>query len=166
MTPTVATITATPPMRSKITIYHPQQRMILMLQFTPVSPCCIARRPAEGAKRRGEPAVRAANRRLLHHNVYAPQHFWVIWPSFGVHARQQDRGRVMPDMRHTDIQLRDPSTLQERIDAARRQAECEVAEDEYVVHLRIGDRGTQMGDDSMLWWPVTYEVTRKRPLHD
>jgi hypothetical protein len=72
----------------------------------------------------------------------------------------------MPDMRHTDIQLRDPSTLQERIDAARRQAECEVAEDEHVVNLRIGDRGTQMGDDSMLWWSVTYEVTRKRPLHD
>jgi hypothetical protein len=70
----------------------------------------------------------------------------------------------MPDVRQTDIQMRNPSTLQARIDAARRQADGEVAKDEHAVNLRVGDKGTQMGDDSTLWWPVTYEVTRVRPL--
>jgi hypothetical protein len=69
----------------------------------------------------------------------------------------------MTDVRHTDIQMRNPSTIRERLDAARRQAQSEVAADEYLSHLRVGHKGTQMGDDSMLWWPVTYEVTRNPP---
>jgi hypothetical protein len=60
--------------------------------------------------------------------------------------------------------MRNPSTLHARIDAARRQADGEVADDEHVVNLRVGDKGTQKGDDSTLWWLVTYEVTRVRPL--
>ena len=72
----------------------------------------------------------------------------------------------MPNVRHTDIEMRNPSTPQARIDAARRQADAEVDDDEQVVNLRVGDKGTQMGDDSMLWWPVTYEVIRKGPLNE
>jgi hypothetical protein len=72
----------------------------------------------------------------------------------------------MPDVRHTDIELPNPSTPQQRIVAARRQADGEVGPDEQVVTLRVGDKGVQMGDDSRLWWPVTYEVTRKPPFDD
>jgi hypothetical protein len=56
------------------------------------------------------------------------------------------------------------SGAQQRIDTARRQADREVTADERVVHLRVGDKGAQMGDDSTLWWPVTYEATRNPPV--
>jgi hypothetical protein len=72
----------------------------------------------------------------------------------------------MPDVRHTDIEMPNPSTPQQRIVAARRQADGEVGPDEQVVTLRVGGKGVQMGDDSRLWWPVTYEVTRKTSFDD
>ena len=65
---------------------------------------------------------------------------------------------VMPEVRHTDMNMANPSTLQQRVDAAQRQADGEVADGEEVVNLRVGDKGTRMGDDCRLWWPVTYEV--------
>lgn len=61
-------------------------------------------------------------------------------------------------MRHTDVEVPNPSTLQQRQDAARRQAFVEVGYDEEVTNVHIGETGTQMGDDSQLWWPVTYGV--------
>jgi hypothetical protein len=64
----------------------------------------------------------------------------------------------MPEVRHTDMNMANPSTLQQRVDAAQRQADGEVADGEEVVNLRVGDKGTRMGDDCRLWWPVTYEV--------
>jgi hypothetical protein len=67
----------------------------------------------------------------------------------------------MPDVRETDIKMRDSSTAQARLDAALCQPESEVAIDEQVVNLRVCDKGTQMGDDGMLWWTVIYEVTPK-----
>lgn len=67
----------------------------------------------------------------------------------------------MSETRHTDVEVASPSTQRQRIDAAQRQADSEVAEDERADNVRVGDKGTQMGDDSRLWWPVTYEVTRK-----
>jgi hypothetical protein len=69
----------------------------------------------------------------------------------------------MPEVRHTDIEMANPSTRRQRIDAAQRQANNEIAEHEEAVNLRVGDKGTQMGDDSRLWWPVTYEVRQRRP---
>ena len=67
----------------------------------------------------------------------------------------------MPDIRHTDINVANPSTPQQRTDAGHRQADDEVTDDEIVANLRVGATGTQMGDDSRLWWPVTYEVEPK-----
>jgi hypothetical protein len=72
----------------------------------------------------------------------------------------------MPEVRQTDVEVPNPSTAQQRIDAARRQADHEVTADERVVNLRVGDKGVQMGDDSSLWWPVTYEVTRNPPVDE
>ena len=70
----------------------------------------------------------------------------------------------MPEVRHTDIEVANPSTAQARIAMARLQADGEVADDEQVVNVRVGDTGTRMGDDSRLWWPVTYEA--EKSLHD
>jgi hypothetical protein len=67
----------------------------------------------------------------------------------------------MPDVRHTDINVANPSTPQQRIDAGHRQADGEVTDDEAVAKLRVSAKGTQMGDDSRLWWAVTYEVEPK-----
>lgn len=68
----------------------------------------------------------------------------------------------MPDVRHTDVEVANPSTLQQRQDAAQRQADAEVGDEEEAINVRIGDTGTRVGDDSRLWWPVTYEVIPKR----
>ena len=71
----------------------------------------------------------------------------------------------MLDVRHTDVEVPNPSTPGQRLDAARRQTDAEVEDDEEVVNVEVGDKGTQTGDDSKLWWPVTYEVqTRRRPI--
>ncbi len=69
----------------------------------------------------------------------------------------------MSEVRHTDIEMANPSTLQQRIHTAQRQAGQEVADGECAVDVRVGDTGTQTGDDSRLWWPVTYEVRVTRP---
>jgi hypothetical protein len=71
----------------------------------------------------------------------------------------------MPEVRYTDIDIANPSTLQQRVVAAQRQADGEVADGEEAVNLRVGDKGTRMGDDSRLWWPVTYEVQGSDSLH-
>jgi hypothetical protein len=67
----------------------------------------------------------------------------------------------MPEVRHTDIEMANPSTGQQRIEAAQRRADSEVADEERAVNLRVGATGTQMGDDSRLWWPVNYQVETK-----
>jgi hypothetical protein len=72
----------------------------------------------------------------------------------------------MPEVRYTDMNMANPSTLQQRVSAAQRQADGEVADDEEAMNLRVGDKGTQMGDDSRLWWPVTYEVHGSDSLTD
>jgi hypothetical protein len=56
---------------------------------------------------------------------------------------------------HTDVEVVNPSTLQQRQDAAQRQADAEVGDEEEAINVRIGDTGTRVGDDSRLWWPVT-----------
>ena len=66
----------------------------------------------------------------------------------------------MPEVRQTDIEVVNPSTVHQRIEAAHRQASCEVTAEEWAVDVRVGETATQMGDDSRLWWPVTYEVKR------
>jgi hypothetical protein len=48
----------------------------------------------------------------------------------------------MSDVRHTDVEVQNPSTLQQRQDAAQRQADREVADDEEAVNVRIGNTGT------------------------
>jgi hypothetical protein len=71
----------------------------------------------------------------------------------------------MSDVRHTDVEVQNPSTLQQRLEAAQRQAAAEVADDEEAVNVEVGEKGTQTGDDSKLWWPVTYQVLpRRRPI--
>lgn len=71
----------------------------------------------------------------------------------------------MYEVRHTDVEMKNPSTPAQRFDAAQRQTAAEVADDEEVVNVEVGDKGTQTGDDSKLWWPVTYQVhTRRRPV--
>jgi hypothetical protein len=87
----------------------------------------------------------------------------------GAGRRQAPRARSglaaldgpMPEVRHTDIEVANPSTLPQRIQAAQRQASSEVADDERPVNLSVGDKGTQLGDDSRLWWSLTYEVRCK-----
>jgi hypothetical protein len=69
----------------------------------------------------------------------------------------------MSDVRHTDVEVRNPSTPAQRLDAAQRQAAAEVADDEEAINVEVGDKGTQTGDDSRLWWPVTYRVCRSTP---
>jgi hypothetical protein len=69
---------------------------------------------------------------------------------------------TMPDVRHTDVEVQHPSSPQQRLDAARRQAAAEILADEEAVNVRVGDTGTRTGDDSKMWWPVTYEVRRRQ----
>ena len=68
----------------------------------------------------------------------------------------------MSEVRYTDVEVANPSTVAQRLAVAHRQADAEIGEDEQVVHLQVGGRGTQMGDDSRSWWAVTYEVSPKR----
>lgn len=81
-------------------------------------------------------------------------------------AQLHDRGvdahnEPMSEVRHTDIEMANPSTPRQRIDAAQRRATSEVAHHKQAVNVRVGSKGTQVGDDSRLWWPVTYEVVPK-----
>jgi hypothetical protein len=64
-------------------------------------------------------------------------------------------------VRHTEVEVANPSRLQQRLDAAQRQADAEVDVDEIAVNVRITGNATRMGEDHTLWWPVTYEVEPK-----
>lgn len=66
------------------------------------------------------------------------------------------------DVRCTDVEDRNPSTVQQRLDAAQHQADREVGVEEEAINVWIGTRGTQTGHDSWLWWPVTYQVIPRR----
>jgi hypothetical protein len=68
----------------------------------------------------------------------------------------------MLDVQHTDVEVANPSTPQERQDAAQRQADSEVGAAQEAINVCAGDAGTRMGDDSRLWWPVSYEVVARR----
>lgn len=70
----------------------------------------------------------------------------------------------MRDVRATDVEVANPSRLQQRLDAAQRQADAEVGVDEVAVNVRITGTATRMGEDHTLRWPVTYEVEPK-PHH-
>jgi hypothetical protein len=64
--------------------------------------------------------------------------------------------------RHTDVEVSNPSRLQQRLEAAQRQADAEVDADEVAVNVRITGHPTRMGEGYTLWWPVDYEVQPKR----
>lgn len=70
----------------------------------------------------------------------------------------------MRDVRRTDVEVANPSRLQQRLDAAQRQADGEVGAEEAAINVRITGRATRMGEDYTLWWPVSYEV-ESRPRH-
>jgi hypothetical protein len=46
----------------------------------------------------------------------------------------------MSDVRHTDVEVQNPSTLQQRLEAAQRQAAAEVADDEEAVNVEVGEK--------------------------
>jgi hypothetical protein len=67
----------------------------------------------------------------------------------------------MPDVRHTDVEMAEPSTRQQRRDAAQRAADAEIGDDQQAVNVVVAEVGTRVGDDSRMWWEVTYEVIDK-----
>ena len=72
---------------------------------------------------------------------------------------------VMGLIRRTSVEVGNPSRLAQRLEAAQRQADSEVGEDQQAINVAVARIGaTHHGEDS-LWWPVTYEVvSRPRPL--
>ena len=62
--------------------------------------------------------------------------------------------------------MANPSRLQQRLDAAQRQADAEIRADEIAVNVNITGNATRMGEDHALWWPVAYEVEPKRGHQD
>lgn len=77
-------------------------------------------------------------------------------------GRFGERMLAMREVRYTDIEVANPSTPRQRQDAAQRHADAEVGDDEEAISVRVEDTGTRVGDDSRLWWHVTYEVIPKR----
>jgi hypothetical protein len=67
----------------------------------------------------------------------------------------------MSEVRYTDVEMANPSTAQQRQMAAQRQADTEVGDADEAVNVRLGDVGTRVGDDSRLWWSVSFEVISK-----
>ncbi|WP_284235980.1 hypothetical protein [Mycobacterium antarcticum] len=61
-------------------------------------------------------------------------------------------------VKHTSVEVGNPSRYAQRLEAAQRHADSEVGQDQRAVDVDVARTGATPGGDDTLWWPVTYEV--------